>query len=84
MTHDRRVPWWVPIVLAGAISLGSMIYIEANHSDAKISDRLSAVEAHIGAVDATQKAQADKVDHIERNVDVILQKLISWEAPAKR
>lgn len=65
--RPKGLPWWIELVVAGLISLGTAIYIQATHDDKALGERVSAVEA-------TQKGQNDKVDHIQTQVD----KLVEW------
>lgn len=62
-----NMPWWVEILVAALLALGTAVYIQATHDDKDLGQRVSAVEA-------TQKGQADKVDHIQTQVD----KLVEW------
>ena len=83
MTHDRRVPWWVPIVLAGAISFGSMIYIEATHDSAAITKRLDEVEVHVAITAAHQYDTDQHLEHIEGKLDHLIEGMLG-ERSAKK
>jgi hypothetical protein len=65
------MPWWVEIVATALLGTLGLMYAnyhtEAAHTDQDLHARVSVIEA-------TQKGQNDKVDHIQTQVD----KLVEW------
>lgn len=61
------MPWWIEILVAALLGLGSAVYVQTTHDDKALGERVATVEA-------TQKGQAEKVTHIESQVD----KLVEW------
>lgn len=62
-----NMPWWVEILVAALLTAGTAIWLQATHDDKALGERVSAVEA-------TQKGQNEQVNHIQTQVD----KLVEW------
>jgi hypothetical protein len=65
--RPKNLPWWVEILVAALLALGTAVYLQATHDDKALRERVSAVEA-------AQTGQKDTIDHIQTQVD----KLVEW------
>lgn len=66
VVHAGPGPTWLALILAGLSAAGTL-YIEYTHNDRDNAQRISALEAH-------RADDAGKIDHIQSQVD----KLVDW------
>jgi hypothetical protein len=66
------MPWYTEVVVMAILSGLGVLYMTYSSNDRVDAQRISVVET-------TQKAQGEKVDHIQDRVDKIYDKLLDWE-----
>jgi hypothetical protein len=77
------LPWWTELLVAALISLATAIYLDYTHNDKATAQRVTAVEARIGAdekrQDTAEQQQKEDNAYLRSRVDAIYGKLLDWE-----
>lgn len=77
MSGKRPLDW--AVIIAAALSLAGTLYIEATHTDAEDHVKAMANEHRITALEQSQADESKKVDHIQSQVD----RLVEWALGSK-